>query len=350
MLPPSAIVHARPSTCTTLNHLFEGSEDITLWRAGLAFVSSGLVPSPTQRGRILLANLSGSTPTIAPVAIEAGNTGRNFSAFGFRPHGLHLDNSSSRLYAVSHSDLLHEEAVFVFDVQAAAETPDVMPSLRFRYALTSPHFQYHNRSLLWFLNDVAAVDGSDELYVTQLGPLDFSPATFKRDKALWRCTWDEASIGADGRLAASCASALPSLFLGLNGVTINPSASTLFVNDEFGGVGGSSRLLPFARDRTTGVLKAGAPIALNGSSIDNVERDCASGDLLMGQYHNQHGGSQDAGLRIRSVDGHGYAPARVMSRAAIPKATKFQVSSALTYGQWTLLGSPWDLGPYACRA
>ena len=41
---------AAAASCRTRGHLYEGSEDATLWRAGLAFVSSGLVPSPTQPG------------------------------------------------------------------------------------------------------------------------------------------------------------------------------------------------------------------------------------------------------------------------------------------------------------
>ena len=49
---------------------FEGSEDATLYRAGLAFVSSGLVPSPTQRGLILLADLTATKPTITPLALH----------------------------------------------------------------------------------------------------------------------------------------------------------------------------------------------------------------------------------------------------------------------------------------
>ena len=43
-----------------------------------------------------------------------------------------------------------------------------------------------------------------------------------------------------------------------------------------------------------------------------------------------------------------FAPATVVRRASLPADVSYQVSSALTYGRWTLLGSPWDLGPYVC--
>jgi hypothetical protein len=269
---------------------------------------------------------------------------------GFRPHGLHLDNASSRLYAVSHSDALHEEAIFVFDVPDAPPA-DAPLALRLRFLLTSPRFEYHNRSLLWFLNDVAAVDGANELYVTQLGPLDYSPATFQRDKALWRCAWDEAARQPDGRLPAACAPVLPERFLGLNGIAIDPAGNgTLYVNDEFGGPSrASSQLLPFAREPASGRLTPrGPPLGLRGSAIDNVELDHASGDLTMGQYSNQRKTSKDAELLKRAVGKGAFAPATVVRRASLPADVSYQVSSALTYGRWTLLGSPWDLGPYVC--
>ena len=62
------------------------------------------------------------------------------ASYGFRPHGLHFDNSSSRLYAVSHSDTLKEESIYVFDVnlEQAASVALRSRRLSFRYLLTSP--------------------------------------------------------------------------------------------------------------------------------------------------------------------------------------------------------------------
>ena len=337
--------------CHRASPSFEGSEDATLWRAGLAFVSSGLVPSPTQCGLILLAdfNAIGGTPTVQPLALHNLN-----ASYGFRPHGLHFDNSSSRLFAVSHSDALKEESIFVFDVLGRTdETAAALPTLSFRYLLTSPRFEYHTREWLWFLNDVAAVDGENELYVTQLGPLQYQPGKFQRDKALWRCTWREADKRPDGRLPASCAHAYSTLYLGLNGIAIEPKPSTrLWVNDEFGAADGGSQLWPFVRNTTDGRLAPRPAMPLGGSSIDNAERDHASGDLQMGQYMRADGGGKKAGAELlaRAVDPATgkYAPAKVA--VSLPHNVTYQVSTALTYGRWTLLGSPWDLGPYFCEA
>ena len=114
----SAAAHYSAASNCTARWQYEGSEDVTLWRAGLAFVSSGLVPSPTQLGLILLLNLTARVPSLEPIHLH------NLSdSFSFRPHGLHLDNTSQRLYAVSHSATLHEEAIFVFDVGGSGPSP-----------------------------------------------------------------------------------------------------------------------------------------------------------------------------------------------------------------------------------
>ena len=321
---------------------FEGSEDVTLWKAGLAFVSSGLVPSATQRGLILLLNLTGHIPSLWPLPL------RNLSStFGFRPHGLHLDNKTQRLYAVSHSAILEEESIFVFDI--ASSTAGAPPSLSFRYALTSPRFVYHPRDALWFLNDVAAVDGANELYVTQLGPLK-TAVGFTKDKALWRCTWREADRRDDGRLGANCSHAISTLAYGLNGISIHPQSSALWVNDEFGGPGFSSQVWPFART-PDGRLEARTPMPLNGSSIDNIERDFGSGALQMGLYA-RRGARESAELRARLVRGKSgttYGPATLPVVLAANVTRSFQVSSALDWGRWTVLGSPWDVGPIVCE-
>ena len=53
------------------------------------------------------------------------------SSMGFRPHGLHIDNVSQRVFAVSHSTLLREESIFVFDIHP--RNTSRIPELQFRY-------------------------------------------------------------------------------------------------------------------------------------------------------------------------------------------------------------------------
>lgn len=87
------------SDCRSLGN-FHGCEDATLYHDGLAFMSSGLVPS-SQPGLILAVSFADSkaAPHVTPVPLLGVPAG-----FGFRPHGLHLDNISKRVYAISHSD------------------------------------------------------------------------------------------------------------------------------------------------------------------------------------------------------------------------------------------------------
>ena len=139
---------------------FEGSEDSTLWKAGLAFQSSGLEIAPGKRlpvghqgGKLLMVDLrSDDEPAVHELAISGIP-----ADFSFHPHGLHLDNATQRLFAVCHAKTVPlqghraaEESVVVFDiVQPAAGAASPLPALNFAYALKSPRFQYYNASLVW---------------------------------------------------------------------------------------------------------------------------------------------------------------------------------------------------------
>eukprot|EP00937_MAST-01D_sp_MAST-1D-sp2_P007171 g7171.t1 len=280
----------------------------------------------------------------------------------FRPHGLHLDNATQRLYAVCHAKRQREESVVVLDVlppRAGAR----LPSLRFRYALISPRLTYHGVNVTYFLNDVAAVDGTNELYATQFGPLVWDSRGLPADKALWRCTWKEADARADGRLPAACAPApgVP-LSKGYNGIAAAPlgtgaaAASAageptlrVWVNDLW-----ESRVLAFDRDATSGALRpAPAPAAVLPlpGLVDNVERDWGSGDFTMGWFKSVWNESNGVGGVIVAAGERGAASGRHgPARALFEQDTgrTYQVSTSLTYGRWTIMGSPWDTGIIGC--
>jgi len=337
---------------------FEGSEDASLWRAGLAFQSSGLCPSATQSGMMLAVNLSAvPMPTVVPMQLH------NLSdTFGFRPHGIHIDNVTRRIYAVSHSDLLQEESIFVFDVLETMES--ATPALAFRYTLVSPNFRYFGRENIWFLNDLVVIDGELELYATQFGPqpVPSSNQTQTKDKRLFRCTWREVDLQADGRLPADCRAIEGLASLGLNGIAIQApapsrsnsssgshsrfgsagSGATLWVNDLY-----RQQLWTFER-QPDGSLVRGHDVPLPGT-IDNVEFDRASGDLTMGMFYDAANQSSAGGLMLARWDaGTGsYGSATVAWEQ--DTGGKWQVSTSLIYGPYTLLGSPWDLGPLICE-
>ena len=335
-LVPFLVRLAASAKCQTIGN-FQGSEDATLYRAGFAFQSSGLVPGTGQPGLILGLSLAGATPAATPLELLDVPDG-----FGFRPHGLHFDNVTKRLFAVSHSDERHEESIVAFDVLNGSSAS---PALRFRFALTSPAFEYYDESVVWFLNDLAVVDGRDELFVTQFGPQRSTPT---QDKVLFRCTWDEADRRADGRLPANCSTALPDRSLGLNGIAISPSGDRLWVNDLY-----NAQL--WVINVTGGELTREATISLPGV-VDNVEYDLASGDLTMGLIGRgtrppryQGDGGPGGALVARCLDGarHVYGPPEVTVRNDLGSA--WQVSTSLVYGTHVVLGSPWDVGPIACE-
>ena len=159
------------------------------------------------------------------------------------------------------------------------------------------------------------------------------------------------------------------------------------MNDIFGGLQGTSQIWPFAR-APSGTLRAEPVITLNGSSIDNIECDHESGLLQMGQCTrsgleqlprltastchlscrahpraqytiacltcaDQYWGARES-AEIRAIPRDASTGAyRYLSatRAAVlpPEVLPFQASSALEYGQWIVLGSPWDRGPVLCE-
>jgi hypothetical protein len=370
----ASVSASAPSSCAKYGE-FEGSEDSTLWKAGLAFQSSGLERMPSdgrlpvghQGGKMLMVDLRSDA---APVVHDLNISGIP-ADFSFHPHGLHLDNVTQRLFAVCHSKTVPlkgqraaEESVAVFDiVQPAAGASSPLPALRYAYALKSPLFQYHNASLVWFLNDVTVVDGANELYVTQLGPLE---KNMSDEKTFFRCTWDERKARSDGRLPAVCAVAYvdadgsrPASY-GLNGINIDGDSKRLFVNNMYGG-----ELWVFDR-KPDGSLTRVDTIGLPGI-IDNVERDHASGDLTGGMFVNHMVPSDTRGgnILVKCTDkqANTYAKPVVAEIDTSPKypcppthfpcpamrQPKYQVSTSLTYGNWTILGSPADSGLVICH-
>eukprot|EP01043_Picozoa_sp_COSAG02_P041128 COSAG02_NODE_3386_length_6833_cov_57.757945_7_plen_123_part_00 len=85
---------------------YEGSEDASLWRDGIVFISSGLFPSPTQEGLMLAVDLN--MDAIELVELELRGMPESF---GFRPHGMYVHNTTQRLFVISHSDTLEEESI-----------------------------------------------------------------------------------------------------------------------------------------------------------------------------------------------------------------------------------------------
>ena len=159
---------------------YEGSEDASLWRDGIVFISTGLFPSPTQGGLMLAVDLG--LDEIELVELELQNMP---SGFGFRPHGMYIHNATQRLFVISHSDALEEESIAVFDI--VLNSGARFPVLIFRFALVTPEWPWFPAQNIWFLNDLGVVS-DNELYVTQFGPQGMPLVP----KHLYHAVWDPA--------------------------------------------------------------------------------------------------------------------------------------------------------------
>lgn len=109
---------------------FDGSEDGSIWRDGLVLFSPGMSVLRAWPG-FELVNLTGKTPSARPVPLlEMPRPERRLIA-----HGFSIDNSTNRVYLLTHDVRSVLERVLVFDIVGDCA------ALRFRFALWSPFFQ-----------------------------------------------------------------------------------------------------------------------------------------------------------------------------------------------------------------
>ena len=269
---------------------------------------------------------------------------------GIQPHGIFLDPVADRLYIVSHNDTNREETIVVFGVEHVTNTDGStgVPKLRFKYALkdlvNANEKNFTPKEQIWHFNDVAAVDGKNELYVTQFGPF------FKPDvpKYVWRCTWNEKDVGTDGRLSMDCAHAFskPASKNGWNGITISGDSTKVWANDLVGGA-----IAEFDRQpdgSLTHVRTLNMPRVM-----DNIEYDRASGDIVLSSIGDLGinsdfltGYSGTLIWRCKDKTKHVYSDSvEVYQQAGTPG---YQVASATVAHGLVTLGSPYQAGPKVC--
>lgn len=328
---------ARGEPCTVLGD-YVGSEDITIWHDGFAFVTSGY----KSNGTILAMTLESGAPKLHELEIVDMPT----SPYSFRPWGMYLDNRTQQIFAVSHGDeLSKEQTIAVLAIEDGAES--MMPRLRFKFALTSPRVPYYGNDVYWFLNDLVVArrtDGTDEIFVTQFGPLNGDYKEFH----LWRCTFAADGVPTDGRLPMECEPAVtaPS---GFNGVTISGDGRRLWLNQLW-----EKRIWAVHRDPASGALsRMEAEDFSLANFADNLEWDDASGSLFVGdvggvtmepfKYH------FDGGQLTLHPDGE--AKQKLGFRQPASAALgDYVVSSAVPLSHdWLIVGSPYNKGLAVCK-
>ena len=216
LLPTSSLA----DPCVKLGK-FDGSEDVTIWRQGVALVTAGMMAKNDTKGAMLAVTIEGA----APVLHELELVGMP-DDLEFRPHGMYLDNVTQRIFTVSHGDAQQEESIVVFAIEEVAAS--LVPRLRFMYALVSPKIEYYGADKYWFLNDVVVArrqDGTEEVLSTQFGPHGAA-----KEFHVWRCTFDAAGATDNKRVPMQCAPAFTSTKGGLNGLTISTDGRKLWAN------------------------------------------------------------------------------------------------------------------------
>ncbi|XP_061531115.1 serum paraoxonase/arylesterase 2-like [Phycodurus eques] len=245
--------------CVLLKNLSHGSEDITVFGDGLAFISTGLkypgVPSSDALGKIFLLNLKESD--MEPVELPIS---RNFDLETFNPHGISVytdpTNGTVYLFVVNHPHHKSQVELFQFDERG--------------FSLL--HLKTFKHKLLHSVNDIVALGVdcfyatndhyfSDELLKSVVEPLLGQPLT----NVVYYST-EMVKVVSEGYYFA-------------NGINISPDKRHIYVADLFAH---NVHLLERKEDNALASVKS---VAL-GSLCDNIEVDGKTGDLWLGCHPN----------------------------------------------------------------
>ncbi|XP_051261572.1 serum paraoxonase/arylesterase 2 [Dicentrarchus labrax] len=258
-LASNELVQNHLPNCVALKNLDYGSEDITILRNGLAFISTGLkypgMPVSDVAAKIFTLDMQ--NPRMKPVELRMP---RNFDLESFNPHGIsvYTDPSDDTIYlfVVNHPDQKSQVELFKFDED----------NLSLAYLKTIKH------ELLHSVNDIVAV-GVESFYATN--DHYFTHEILKWFvEALLAQPWtnvvyyspEEVKVVSEGYYSA-------------NGINISPDKRHIYVVDLFDH---NVHVLERKEDNTLVSVKSVAV----GSLCDNVEVEPETGDLWLGCHPN----------------------------------------------------------------
>ncbi|XP_008321724.1 serum paraoxonase/arylesterase 2-like [Cynoglossus semilaevis] len=245
--------------CVTLKNLNQGSEDITIIRDGLAFISTGLsypgMPDPDGPGKIYSLDLQ--DPRLKPLELRVS---RNFDLDSFNPHGIsaYVSPSDDEIYLFVVNHPHHGSQVEVF--QFVEDDQSLL------------HLKTIKHELLHSVNDIVAV-GVDSFYATNDHYFSNTAFTSLIELVLAQ-PWtnvvyyspDDVRVVAEGYYLA-------------NGINTSPDKQHLYVVDV---LDHNVHVLERKEDNALVPVKAVAV----GSMCDNVEVDPETGDLWLGCHPN----------------------------------------------------------------
>ncbi|XP_061771948.1 serum paraoxonase/arylesterase 2-like isoform X2 [Nerophis ophidion] len=244
--------------CVPLKGLNVGSEDITVFGDGFAFVSSGLkysgFPSSDKPGKIFLLDLKGSP--IKPVELRMP---RNFDPETFNPHGIsvHTDTADGTVY------------LFVVNHPYGKSQVELFKFVEEEFSLL--HLKTFQHGLLHNVNDIVAL-GVDRFYATNDHYLQHE--FFKIIEPLLGQPWTNVVY-----YSPESVRVVSEGYYFANGINISRDKRHIYVADP---MDQNVHVLERKEDNALVSVKSVAV----GSLCDNIEVDPHTGDLWMGCHPN----------------------------------------------------------------
>ncbi|XP_077432001.1 serum paraoxonase/arylesterase 2-like [Vanacampus margaritifer] len=252
------LVNNHLPNCVPLKNLNDGSEDITIFGDGFAFISTGLkypgISSSNVPGKIFLLDMEDS-----PMRPTELRMPRNFDLETFNPHGIsaYVEPTDGKVYLFVVNHPHHKSQVELFEFVEEE--------------LSLMHLKTFKHELLHSVNDIVAL-GVDRFYATND---HYFSHEFK--------TIVELILGQPWTNVVYCSAETVKVVSGgyyfANGINISPDKRYVYVMDVL--------------DHKVHVLErkeynALAPVkAVDvGSLCDNIEVDPKTGDLWLGCHPN----------------------------------------------------------------
>ncbi|XP_057690428.1 serum paraoxonase/arylesterase 2-like [Corythoichthys intestinalis] len=253
------LVNKHLPNCVPLKSLNEGSEDITVFGDGLAFVSTGLsypgMPSSDAPGKLFLLDLKDSRMKPAELRMP-----RNFDLETFNPHGISVytdpTDGAVYLFVVNHPHLKSQVELFKFVEEE----------------LSLLHIKTFKHELLYRVNDIVAL-GVDRFYATN--DHYFSHEILKTFVEPLLCQpWTNVVY-----YSAETVKVVSEGYYFANGINLSPDKRYIYVMDL---LDQNVHVLERKEDNALASVKAVAV----GSLCDNIEVNPQTGDLWLGCHPN----------------------------------------------------------------
>ncbi|XP_051922717.1 serum paraoxonase/arylesterase 2-like [Hippocampus zosterae] len=253
------LVNNHLPNCVPLKNLNDGSEDITVFGDGLAFVSNGLkypgICSSDAPGKIFLLDLKESR--VRPIELRVA---RNFDLETFNPHGISVytdpNDDTVYLFVVSHPHHKSQVELFKFVEEE----------------LSLMHLKTFKHELLNSVNDILAL-GVDRFYATndhyfsnELLKMIVEPVMCQPWTNVVYYSPETVKVVSEGYYFA-------------NGINISPDKRYVYVMDL---LDHKVHVLEMKEDHALDFVKA----VDVGSLCDNIEVDPKTGDLWLGCHPN----------------------------------------------------------------